>query len=552
MLLLLRQAPTLALQPDEILLITNKNVPDSQKLADLYIQLRGVPTENQIALDLPNAEEMPFDTYETQMVAPLRAFLTDHHLKTKIRCLLTFYGVPFRIAARTLSPADKQELSDLKDLARSLEQQTADLASNLETAAKSLDPTFTPKQGTSLQDLIARAQDAVKAMNVSVAGLPDPGQKEAALKILLGAVEKLGGISEVDSRIGGHERTDPNLTPNQRQHWEDIHKQVLQAKDDIASLQKFRWDPAARAKLRSVAQLDFGLIGQMRIVAAEAGYFATDATVANVDNELALLWWDYYPRSRFLGNPLKYDFAGPTRDAIMTMRLDGPDEATVEKLMRTSVAVEKTGLQGIIAIDARGILPVDDKGKRDPFGEFDEHLRHLETIIRSKTQMHSRIDDEDLVFPPHMVKNVALYVGWYSVQHYIPGCDFNPGAVGYHIASYEMLTLHNPSSEWVRGLLTDGVVATLGPVAEPYLIAFPLPDEFFPLLLTGKLSMAEAYWKTTPCVSWMIGFIGDPLYTPYRAHPVLKPEDLPGDLGRALQEMPTANTAAMNSSAPAD
>jgi hypothetical protein len=73
-------------------------------------------------------------------------------------------------------------------------------------------------------------------------------------------------------------------------------------------------------------------------------------------------------------------------------------------------------------------------------------------------------------------------------------------------------------------------VATLGPVAEPYLASFPRPDEFFPLLLTGKLSLAEVYWKTTPMASWMISFIGDPLYRPYQAHPAMRVEDLPGPM----------------------
>jgi uncharacterized protein (TIGR03790 family) len=229
----------------------------------------------------------------------------------------------------------------------------------------------------------------------------------------------------------------------------------------------------------------------------------------------------------------------------MVMRLDGPDAATVQKMMQTSVEVEKTGLQGIVAIDARGITPIDEHGKASPFGEFDQTLRDLAYVIRTKTDLKVRLDDQDIVFPPHSVQNVALYCGWYSVSKYIPGCDFNPGAVGYHIASFEMVSLHTPSSYWVRGLLSDGVVGTLGPVAEPYLGAFPRPDEFFPLLLTGRLTLAEVYWKTTPMTSWMINFIGDPLYCPYRADPAIKIEDLPP---RAAMAFMPAETATFNGS----
>ncbi|HEX4123854.1 MAG TPA: TIGR03790 family protein, partial [Tepidisphaeraceae bacterium] len=109
--------------------------------------------------------------------------------------------------------------------------------------------------------------------------------------------------------------------------------------------------------------------------------------------------------------------------------------------------------------------------------------------------------------------------------------QFEPGAVGFHIASLEMISLHDKlETGWCRGLLLDGIDATLGAVAEPYLQSFPRADEFFPLMLTGKLTMAEVYWKTTPMTSWMLCYVGDPLYTPYKADPQLKVQDLPPEL----------------------
>jgi uncharacterized protein (TIGR03790 family) len=310
---------------------------------------------------------------------------------------------------------------------------------------------------------------------------------------------------------------------------------VLDARDQVQSLQAARWDPASRDRLRQLAHARFGLVGLLRVLDAQANYLVTTGTGSATDNELALLWWDDYRRQGFLANPLNLAFAGRSSPTLMVMRLDGPDPTIVERMMRTSVAVEKTGLDGTIAIDARGIAPIDEKGNLSPFGEFDETLRNLDVILRTKTHLKIVMDDQDIVFPPHYVKNVACYVGWYSVANYIPGCVFNPGAVGYHVASFEMITLHTPSTRWVRGLLTDGVVATLGAVAEPFLPAFPKPDAFFPLLLTGKLTLAEVYWKTTPMTSWMISFIGDPLYTPYKLHPPLAVEDLPPGLRKAFQ-----------------
>ena len=64
-------------------------------------------------------------------------------------------------------------------------------------------------------------------------------------------------------------------------------------------------------------------------------------------------------------------------------------------------------------------------------------------------------------------------------------------------------------------MLEEGITATLGPVSEPYLLAFPLPEAFFGLLLTGKKSLVECYYLTKPFNSWRMMLIGDPLYNPF-------------------------------------
>jgi len=65
---------------------------------------------------------------------------------------------------------------------------------------------------------------------------------------------------------------------------------------------------------------------------------------------------------------------------------------------------------------------------------------------------------------------------------------------------------------------------TIGPVSEPYLHAFPRPEEFFGLLVTGKYTLVECYWKTELLTSWMMVLVGDPLYNPYAKTPKLTEE----------------------------
>ena len=73
-------------------------------------------------------------------------------------------------------------------------------------------------------------------------------------------------------------------------------------------------------------------------------------------------------------------------------------------------------------------------------------------------------------------------------------------------------------------MLEKGVAATLGPVKEPYLQSFPLPDLFFPLLMTGQYPLIEVYYRTTPYLSWRQVLIGDPLYTPFKHRPAIDPD----------------------------
>jgi uncharacterized protein (TIGR03790 family) len=196
-------------------------------------------------------------------------------------------------------------------------------------------------------------------------------------------------------------------------------------------------------------------------------------------------------------------------------------------------------LKGRIVIDSRGI-PAEKDGKPDVFGQYDQTMRNLADLLQAKGQKVSLVfDEQEEVLKAGAVQGVAVYCGWYSVGQYVPACQFNPGAVAFHLASYTMATLRrNDARGWCRGMLLDGAAVTFGPVAEPYLHSFPKADEFFPLLFTGKLTLAEVYWKTTPLTSWMLTLIGDPLYTPYKVNPVLKVEDLPARL-QAVFAAPT-------------
>jgi len=131
-------------------------------------------------------------------------------------------------------------------------------------------------------------------------------------------------------------------------------------------------------------------------------------------------------------------------------------------------------------------------------------------------------DNQPGLFPSGACPNAALYCGWYSLANYIDAFGWQKGAVGFHVASSEASTLRRPESNvWCKRMIEEGVAATLGPVEEPYLASFPLPDIFFPLLMSGKLSLLEVYFRSIPYLSWRQVLIGDPLYMPFKKRPAI-------------------------------
>ena len=289
-----------------------------------------------------------------------------------------------------------------------------------------------------------------------------------------------------------------------------------------------RWDPAARRELRDLARNHGGILMFLKVIMGQEQYLDTQPdNEAAVDNELPLLWTGLYPRVRSQPNPLDYQFRLPqAAPIVMVSRLDGSKPEQVKAMIDTSIKVEREGLKGRIVLDSRGLSPEQPAGNDALMRAYDQTIRDRETLLRSRSKLLLLVDDRAGLIPANTVKDCAVYCGWYSPGEYVPSVAFVPGGVALHIASYEMLTLHNPTKGWCRNMLDAGAVATFGPCSEPTILAFPAADDFFSLLFTGKLTLAEVYWKTNPMISWKITLLGDPLYTPYKVNPALQRENL--------------------------
>jgi uncharacterized protein (TIGR03790 family) len=391
--------PVFALEPNEILVVVNTNLPESTGLGRYYCQKRGVPYENILYLHLGKSlsENISREAYEERMAQPVRRELLRKRVPGQIKCLLTTYGVPTRVGTR--GPLKEQQ-SRLKEL----------------------------------EELIKQTREKIEQL----------------------------------------EQTDPN-------HKGSVSEEVKKNRQAAAILQ---------------LEID-------RINGKE--------TNASVDSELSLALAGDYDLYRWQPNRLRINVLDLDFQTLMVSRLDGPNEEIALGLVDKAIAAEKTGLKGIAYVDSRGIK----SEKSSPYGHFDQSLRDLAILTGLRTALPVKEERTGELFAPGSCPQAAVYCGWYSLKKYVDAFDFVDGAVGYHIASFEAVGLHDPNSpNWCPAMLRDGITATLGAVAEPYLHAFPEPKAFFGQLYDGKC-LVEAYYRTNPFNSWQLLLIGDPLYRPF-------------------------------------
>jgi hypothetical protein len=208
---------------------------------------------------------------------------------------------------------------------------------------------------------------------------------------------------------------------------------------------------------------------------------------------------------------------------MMVSRLDAPTPPLAMSLVDRAMETEQRGLTGKAYVDSRGIQPDGTVG----YGYYDQGLRDLADLMRNHTPYPVVLEDTERRFSQHgEAPDVAIYAGWYKLRSYEDAFTFNPGAIGYHIASGEAVSIHDPNEAgWCKNALERGITVTLGPTGEPYVDAFPLPNEFFALMMTGRYTLVESYALTTRYVSWRMVLFGDPLYNPWRGHRLLTEEN---------------------------
>lgn len=246
---------------------------------------------------------------------------------------------------------------------------------------------------------------------------------------------------------------------------------------------------------------------------------------ATLDGELALLG-AHYPLAGTINNPsfeATRRFPETPPAALSVCRIDGPDDATVMRMIEEPVQVEKRGLWGWVVVDSGG-----------PFSMGDDWIREVASLAQRAWQpLFHESSGNTLAKDFPMMQTVAAYFGWYAYPANGPfsptspdAFRFAPGAIAFHLHSFSCVSIKD-AKMWVPALLKRGAAVSAGNADEPYLHATIHPDIFYNRLLRGY-TVAEASLQATPYLSWQNLVLGDPLYRPFAARTVNRvPQDNP-------------------------
>ena len=521
------------LSPKQVVIVANAKSRESLSVAQYYATRRGIPEQHIVKLDLPLDDTVSREDYEHRLVEPLRQALQAQGVHKSTRVIVTVYGVPLRVAALRLTEDEERwrrdatarlgaarvRLEDLERQARAIAADSGSAKAPAQAAQRAESPVTYERNIA----FLLRVDEAVQASIKRVRQRKPPADAQGSSRLLALVRDHQGvaGLAQLEHEFPGNGQDSGSEAATQRRAQQAEGMQLL-----LGSLALPVHD--RRADLYQHVEQVYGSYGVFGLAAMELNQLSDEHADASVDSELSLLWWErpLYGAGWRRENPLHHaskKSGGGRREipVLMVSRLDASTADLASRLVDRALEAERQGLNGTVYLDARG-LPVKDPA--DTYGRYDQSLLDLHQFVTQHTTYRSQLDNTEVRFHrPGTAPDVAFYSGWYRLRQYEDAFTFRTGAIGYHMASAEAVSLHSSGeSGWCKNALDHGITATLGSVGEPYLDAFPEPLEFAALLMTGQYSLVESYYLTSRWISWRMVLVGDPLYNPWKNRPAAK------------------------------
>lgn len=498
-----------ALEPSQILIIANSDVNESLRLAEYYCGRRAVPSQNILRIPLGESlsEQITRQKYDDILVAAVKKELTQNRQPGQIKCLLTVYGVPIKVGSAGPVKDANQLVLKLSNILSSKEEKFKNAYHQLSKLGRK--ELTNPQDSTPtelVEDILKHLNNDTKEAVKRIEYIEQEDARKKQYNDWMELIRLFYGPANAQQHANQLPRISFRLSISEKN---ELYKNNLVLQ--IAEQEKWTISKKIEADFYSAVEVIGGLRNAISSLKADITRCRGTETSASVDSELSMVLFDDYDLYRWQKNQLQNMPLWLPSRTLMVSRLDGPSVQIASGLVDKAIEAEKIGLSGNAYIDTRG-MSIPAQPVLYSFEFFDKSLSSLAVMLKKRTAMKVVVEDTESLFTFGSCPQTALYCGWYSVRKYVDAFDFVPGAVGFHIASFEAANLRNASSSnWCPAMLVDGITATLGPVDEPYLHSFPEPDKFFAELLNGKC-LSEAFYRTKPFNSWQLVLIGDPLY----------------------------------------
>lgn len=343
--------------------------------------------------------------------------------------------------------------------------------------------------------------------------------------------------SEASRRIGEHYARVRALPPANVLHIRTTTEDVIQRDEYVRTVERPVGQAIRRAGLQD--RLLY-LVLTKGVPLRIAGTSGTAGSVASVDSELTLLY------RRLVGTPVPIDgrienpyylgdrpigaarpFTHREHDLYLVTRLDA---FTVEQAIALIDRAQAPVREGLIVLDQRGGGGIGDQWMQLAATRLSEQ-GHGSSVLLENTAAPARSDSAVLGYyswgasdPEHQVRT--------------PGLRFAAGSIAASLASFDARTFRQPPDTWrptasrdktawfegsadalIGDLIRDGVTGVAGQVDEAYAFGAVRPEILFPAYLAG-FNLAEAFYLSTPALSWQTIIIGDPLCAPVSRTPL--------------------------------
>src|SRR5688572_12788131 len=343
--------------------------------------------------------------------------------------------------------------------------------------------------------------------------------------------------SEDSRRIGEHYARTRGLPPSNVLRIQSPTEESIQRPEYIAAIERPLLQAIRRAGLQD--RLLY-LVLTKGIPIRILGTPGTAGTASSVDSELTLLY------RRLVGTPIPVEgridnpyylgtrtldeakpFSHRDHDIYLVTRLDA---FTADQAIALIDRAQMPSREGRIVLDQRGTPGSGEQWMAQAASRLSE-LGHGSQVLLEQTAQPARNEKAVLGYyswgasdPQNQVRGVAM--------------GFVPGSIAANLASFDARTFRQPPDSWrptasadkaawfegsadalIGDLIRDGVTGVSGQVSEAYTFGAVHPEILFPAYMAG-FNLVEAFYLSTPALSWQTVVIGDPLCAPFGRKPL--------------------------------